>query len=320
MKTEVTDPIRKDASEVTAGKEAGLDAEGAPDPREEAIARIEQANIERMEEEQAAFDAQAGGEAPTPGGRREEPHGAAAATTEMVKVIVDGEERDLPLAEVVKGYQKDATATQRLREASDRLKDVEQREREIADREVQLKLQTADLDDNAVTGDDEALDAALDAWLEGDRDPIRNLLKKAVGGAEGAALSQDDIDRVVNQRLTERDTAQEHNAASEAFKKDYQEIFEDPFLLDMANKRYFAKVNEGMSITEAMADAGRETREWLAAKTGTAAPDPLREKLQRKQSLDTITPAGGRTAGGGPGDDYSPQATIAEMKKERGQA
>lgn len=325
METEVTDPIREDVSDVTTGSEGKQGTEGnAPDPRDEAIARIEQANLERMAQDQATFEAQqAGGEAPTPEpGRREEPQGSAETTSQMVKVLVDGEERELPLAEVVKGYQKDSAATQRLRDAADRLKEVELREKEVADREKQLKLQTSDPEDGTATTDYEAIDNAIDALLEGDKDPMRELLGKASSGGNGAGhqVSQEEIDKVVDRRISEREIANQHATAQAAFKKDYQDIFDDPFLLDMANKRYFAKLEEGKTISESMLEAGKETREWLDEKTGGAAPDPLREKLERKKSRDTITPAGSRTAGGAVEEDYSPQAIIAQMKKDRGQA
>jgi hypothetical protein len=206
---------------------------------------------------------------------------------------------------------------------------VELREKEVADREKQLKLQTSDPEDGTATTDYEAIDDAIDSLFEGDRSPIRELLGKASSGGNGTAhqVSQADIDKAVERKLAEREIekqkdeiAKQHAAAQAAFKKDYQDIFDDPLLLEKANERYFAKLEEGKTISESMLEAGRETREWLAEKAGVAAPDPLREKLERKKSRDTITPAGGRTAGGTVEEDYSPQAIIAQMKKDRGQA
>jgi hypothetical protein len=242
-------------------------------------------------------------------------------TDRKIPVKIDGEETEIPLSELVKGFQKDATASRRLEEAANQRKELDAREQELNAREAQIAQQIAApaaADDGA--GDE--VDAALDAYLEGDTTKIRELLKGATKGrAESSTpIPNEELDRLVEQKLAKRETDREHETATATFKKDYKEIFEDPDLLAAANKRFFAKIEEGKSISDAMSEAGKETKEWLAEKAGVKPGNTRDDKLQRKGNLVNLPRAGARTA---PADDLdnAPQdrsSVIAEMQKARG--
>jgi len=65
-------------------------------------------------------------------------------------------------------------------------------------------------------------------------------------------------------QMTEAEIRAEHSAAQALFKQLYPDIFANPSLLAEANKRYYAKIDQGKSITGAMLEAGQETKDYYA--------------------------------------------------------
>jgi len=240
-------------------------------------------------------------------------------TDRKIRVKIDGEERELPLSEVVKGYQKDATASKRLEEASGRKKELDDWETELRAREAQLSRK-ADDDGDDLGGEEDEVDKAIDALLDGDRSKFKEILKK--GRQESSTPTQEELDNLLEQRLSKRDVKHEHAEAQKKFKSEYQDIFEDPTLLSAANDRYYAKLDEGKSITDAMLEAGKETREWLRQKAGVKETTSLEEKQRRKSNLLNL-PVTGARSGSRSDDDNTPEdrsSVIADIKKSRGQA
>lgn len=62
-------------------------------------------------------------------------------------------------------------------------------------------------------------------------------------------------------QLNEEEIRSEHASAQALFKKLYPDVFADQTLLAEANKRYYAKLDQGKTITEAMLEAGKETQD-----------------------------------------------------------
>ncbi|MFX0206599.1 MAG: hypothetical protein ACFFDT_11490 [Candidatus Hodarchaeota archaeon] len=57
---------------------------------------------------------------------------------ETLRVKVNGVEKDLPIEEVIKGYQNNEASTKRFQEASDKEKDIQRREQEFNQAQAQL--------------------------------------------------------------------------------------------------------------------------------------------------------------------------------------
>lgn len=241
----------------------------------------------------------------------------------LVKVVLDGEEKELPLSEVVKGFQKDSVASRRLEEAAQRQKELDEKEANLLALEEQLKLQTAVEEEEE--GDD--LTSAIENLIENAdaeqtalaiRKEVERALKKATPTA-----SQSEIDKAVETKLAEEEAKREkeridseHKTANESFAKNYPEVVADPDLLAAANRRYYAKVNEGKSISQAMDEAGKETLDWLNGQRGTRR-DTLRE---RKQQITSLPMTGARSVSQ-QDEDNKPQSKsdiIAEMRRQRG--
>ena len=236
----------------------------------------------------------------------------------MHKIKIDGEEMELPLSEIVKGYQKDKSASRRMEDAAKRARELDEREETLKQAEEQLKRQTIKPAEKETTVDDDdaEIDAALDAYLEGDRDPFKAIIKSAKQGRQ-EPVPDEEIDRRVAAILAKRKQDEDHASANSQFAKDHPDILQDAFLLDMANKRYYAKIDEGKSIVEAMAEAGRETKEWLQAKTGNRNAD----KQRRKETIDNLQVAGARSSAPETDDTpENPSSIISEMRQKRGLA
>jgi hypothetical protein len=62
-------------------------------------------------------------------------------------------------------------------------------------------------------------------------------------------------------QMTEEEIRAEHAVAQALFKQLYPDIFNKPALLAEANKRYYAKIDQGKTITEAMLESGQETQD-----------------------------------------------------------
>lgn len=63
-------------------------------------------------------------------------------------------------------------------------------------------------------------------------------------------------------QMTEEEIRAEHTEAQALFKQLYPDILTNPAKLAEANKRFYAKIDQGKSIRDAMLEAGRETQDY----------------------------------------------------------
>jgi hypothetical protein len=292
-----------------------------PEKEERQLSRREQMMVQLEEKTEAQLYEESGitpdksEPAPEPEPKAEPAHEEDA----VVKVKIDGEEKEIPLSELKKGYQKDATASKRLEEvAREKAQLAAERAAFEAERKAQLEKQSIAVQADPTPVDD-GVDAALDNFVEGDKDQMRELLRRALkerAPQDPTPIPHEELDRLVEERLSIREEAREHAGAQAAFKKDYSDIFTDPDLLAAANRRYYAKIDEGKSITDAMAEAGKETKEWMQAKTGSTQ---ISDKQKRKENIDNLPTAGAR-ASATPTDETAENTSkiIADMRKARG--
>jgi hypothetical protein len=267
----------------------------------------------------------------------QEPTPAAAATPEKVRVKVDGVEQDVTLEELKKGYQKDSVASRRLEEAAQRQRDVERREAALAERERQIQASTATPSPED-EGDDDDIQAAIDALVDGDNETAAKLLKQAVkkGRAPAVATPAIDPDEIaaraeaaIEAKLTAKDNArqfQEFVAANPVFAEPTPDE-EGNVLLSPQRVRgdylfdnlYAPKWQAGeISYREAL----DKTAEHVAKEFAPVAPAPAiptpSEREQRKAKIDTIPVAHGAKQVSAP-KVQTPDEVLNEMRKARGQ-
>lgn len=328
--------IQQDATGITeeqqgtAATDDGQQQTAVMSPREAAMAAIEeQVARQREEEEVAALEGAAPAEVPArQAGASDAPSDgqqqAAPETTDpprMLTVKIDGVETQLPEAEVIKGFQKDAAASRRLEEAAQRLKEIEERERAVAEKEqaTQAPAAAAQVQDHDPA---ELARKILDGFVEGNLEEAAQALAEAlaVKARQDATpvVDASQVAEIVQQQLNATELEHDYQKAKEMFDTTYGDINQNPRLAQMCNSIYFEHLDAGKRPSEAAKLAGEEVRGLFAPPSQLSTPAATRE--ERKRNIDTINPAAAHVAA--PGQDNAsndPNAVIAEMKRARGQ-
>lgn len=242
----------------------------------------------------------------------------------LVKTKVDGEERELPVAELVKSYQKDSAASRRLEDAVRRQRELDTREAELAAKEAALQQPHNPPDVPAPSADADALARQVyDSLLDGDENKAIESIKMLMQSGRSDATPSQPIDpaevvaEVRQQIRTE--------AAMEQFGRDYSDIVADPYLAQVADAYLEQELQDGNELSVALKKAGDSTRVWLQQKTGSTSTasqqEQVDEKLAHKQELDNPPAAFTRQGHEPVPIETTPEAAgsvIAEMRKARG--
>lgn len=286
-------------------------------PRESAMALIEQ-QLEQQYQDQGMFEPDDSASAAnyTP---------AAVPETDRptVKVKVDGEEKELPLDEVVKGYQKDAAASKRLEEAARYRAELEEKERQLAEREAALGKGDSSEQQLPSGAPDEGVEdrarALVGKLLEGEVEDAVAMLAEVMQGRSGSTVDESKVAEIVQRAEVQREYERDFNTAKQLFDTDYADINADPYLARLANDIFAQEIQAGKMPSEAAKAAGDGTREWLKQFTGRATGVSTQERIARKQQIDTLPARSGRSATSQQDDQESTADVIASMKQRRGQ-
>lgn len=317
------DAIQQDANEAGQDQQHDEGQQKFVSARDLQFAAIEQ-QLERQYEEMGAIapDSQDQGSQ-----QQDQAPAVPASDRQMVKVKVDGEEKEVPLEEVVKGYQIDSAARKRLEEAALQKKELEQKEKELAEREARLQGNSQQAAAPSTT-DESAVDTAralldkLSGAMVGDEDEAEQavqLLASVIGGTKqaDAAVDESRISDMISQVEAQREYNRDMQAAKALFDTEYGEINKDPNLAKVANDIFAAELQAGKMPSEAAKAAGDGTRNWLKQITGGASGASA-DRTARKQTIDTLPSAGVRTASTYEGAETAADV-IADMRRSRGQ-
>lgn len=323
--------IQPDAQETTG--EENADFNRPLTPREQALARIDQMSNELVDQQNVEH-AKANN-LPDPiliSGRDVEPVVEEPAAQEQptepaevpqtVKVKVDGEELELPISEVIKGYQKDATASKRLELAAQKLREIEAKEQELATKAI------IEPPPSETKTDEEIRTKAtniVNALSYGDMDSAINDLA-AVLAARGntpvvaPTIDPDQVTQLVRQTLTRESLDREFQDTQQWFRENHADLNDNPKLADMVNTEYSRALDEGLTPRKATEKAVSEVRGFIAQLTKSTAPNSQvqQQRETRKQTIDTLTPATGRFEQGTKEPD-KPEDAIAEIRSRRWQ-
>jgi len=244
-----------------------------------------------------------------------------AADSSLIKVKVDGEELELPLAELVKSYQKDATATRRLQQATEILRNAEQQVSKSA--QVGDKINPPE----AAPTDEERMaqiKGAFSKLYEGDEEGAAAAMLKLF---EGAKATQKPIDAAQVAAEVKQQLAVE--SAYGQVQTDYPEIFANDergvVLGKAAYERMVAKESIGIPRAQALRESTEEvaTIFGLGKKEGRPQSEQVQRtardtKLERKQNLD-IPGSANAVAGNkqSPAEVQNVSSVIQEMAKSR---
>lgn len=263
------------------------------------------------------------------------------------KVKLDGQEVELPLSEVIKGYQKDAVASRRLAEAAEERRRLEALQREVeAERERQKAAKGAQTpspktDPVEAGGDDGDVDAqikaAMSALVDGDEETATKALKSLLKGRrdEGHPQTTPQIDEEAiiakAQERTREALAQER--AQEDNQKAWQEFVgsNEAFADDQSkerqygdylfNTKYIPMLQAGeISYREALSKTAEEVNAvFRPAPSESSSTSTRQQKEERKKAIDNLPVAGARAVRQAPKEETADDV-LTEMRQARGQA
>ena len=253
-----------------------------------------------------------------------------------VRVKVDGEEKDLTLADVVASYQKGEAASRRLTEATNQAKMI------IADAtKAAEELKNAAALQNTAPGETANADdkktaikakyvALSEAQFTGDTNKAADIqmeIDEMRGTSQGTAQTF-DTSKIVEEltpRIKQQVTLE---SAYEDFATDYSEIVSNPALNGMAVSEFQRLVAGGKDVRTAFKESGEYVRTEVkkiagtygmteANQQSTAANDKLARK--EKASAETaITAASGVKTATTEVKPQSRQDVLDEMTRARG--
>ena len=247
----------------------------------------------------------------------------------MVKVKIDGEEQTLPVSEVIKGYQKDQTASRRLTEATRLLTLAEQQASKVAHNSSMENNSSVAESSGTGEGGKEVRRAKIKgAFLKlyvGDEDGAVDELMSVIG--EGVEkTTQPPVDTATIAAQVKQQLAVE--SAYEDVKSDYPALFGDDergiVLGGEVVRRIEGKRLSGLSQDSALRESAEEVAklfgvEKASGRQQTGSPSTAKDtKLARKAELDF--PASASVVAGGkssPAEAPNVSSTIQEMAAQR---
>jgi hypothetical protein len=251
-----------------------------------------------------------------------------ALKDKRVKVKIDGVEREVALSQVVRNFQKDGAADNRLRDANEALR----RAKELEDRLAQREAPVAQEPTPKPSSPEESVAARkkfLDAMFRGDEEAAGTAFDEAVAAVAGRGNTTTlDPDAIIKQALPALKQQMDIDSALTEFRSKYASIDADPYLAQRAADSARQKIADGLSHREALLEAGAETLDWIrgitsvpATENTTATTQQMTDRQTRKQSHSESIVTG---AAGKVGSEQPKPLTRAEelnqMRASRGQA
>lgn len=240
---------------------------------------------------------------------------SAALAGKKFRMRIDGEDRDVDAEKAIRQIQKGEAADKRLADATRLLEEAkhinatarmqQQAPAPAPAPAVDRKAMKKNLLDALFQGDEEKADAALDAFLEstGRQEPTLDR-----GALAADVKKQLDID-----------------SALSVFASKYQTIATDTYLAAKADTLLRQKMDEGLSLGQALDESGQETLDWVRGIAGVSkekAPpttEKMTERLSRKSAAtDDVVGTGLKLVTKEP-EPQTRMSVIEEMRRARGQ-
>ena len=253
----------------------------------------------------------------------------------MFKTIVDGKERLIPLDRARAELQKLGAGDERLRSAAAQQADLRAREERIRAAEAQLatrqhpSAQAPAVDYRKLAG--EAVRSLVSEPEDKAAERLAETFRQIGQAAQAPTIDAAAITRMAREEATRTIAAEREKEALgtgfSQFTKNYPDIAADSDLFALADRKseVIAAEHPEWAPHQIMDEAGKQTRAWLQS-IGAPVKTVTRENAtkgnqQRKQNLvpmpqpRSAAPAVRAEAD----DDSSPAATLAAIRKMRGQ-
>lgn len=265
----------------------------------------------------------------------------------MVQLKVDGQVRLIPADQARAQLQKATAAELRLQQATQMRKQNEAqaasltaREANVAAREAKIQLSTP-----VVAADDPGLHREakdlVTSLLSDSPEVAATKLAGALARNRQAATPAVDVRSIVEQATVAAKQSIRAEEASKdvvkgfkSFETDYPEIAQDPNLFRYADSLsdVIATEHPDWAPSQIMAEAGKQTRDWVASLGGTIAAPVVKPPLavpttnSRQLAKQQLRPApvvravSRSTAASPDNAPLAPADVLAEIRRSRGQA
>lgn len=260
--------------------------------------------------------------------------------TPVMKMLVDGEEKLVPLKDVQAGQQKGVAVETRFRENSDWSEQLSNREKDLNEREQKLgternsPLPLPGVGDQGTRENDlDEAQSIVDNLLHGDPDDAVEALATVISSGRASsqtAASTDELVDATAKRVRE-DREQEDLQTSmidglTTFKEEHTDIYEDPDLYALANSKTnrIALDNPEWTPTAVMREAGKQVREKFMGQgpvIDLVDADLKNDRQARKDSLVPIPAKRTHVAEKPEAEkEETPADIMDEVRRGRGQS
>lgn len=264
----------------------------------------------------------------------------------MLRTVVDGHQKLVPLDKARASLQKNMAADARLQEASEAQKRIEEREKALAEREAALQANLQQAQDSAqppnagaeVSEEQLKKDAQelVGELFTGTQEEAAAKLADMVSKTRGVSTTQLNADQIAakavaaaRDQLAREAVEKDVQSGFAKFQADYPEIASDTVLFQLADgmTTTIQKEHPDWMPSEVMAEAGKRTREWVEQQRGGAPAEEASEQTpaqgiernERKRQLRRVPRARQGTPPKAEVEvEPSPSDVIAEMRKARG--
>lgn len=248
----------------------------------------------------------------------------------LVKIKVDGVEREVPLSELVRTAQKHEAADKRLAEATRLLQEAETKRREA---EAPQQAQPApaaqapeqakpDSSDKVRQDREQKAKEFLEAMFHGDEDRatqiLAGLMPESPPPQETATKAPDP-----EELAAQVEASLERRSALKQFASAYPEVLKDTDLAALADMKLARRLAQGEPFSQALMSIGEELYTKTGLKTPVAATQETppaapsqTERVERKKAAD---PVRGRSASTASTQEAppSPSDVIKQMQEAR---
>lgn len=259
----------------------------------------------------------------------------------LVKVKINGKER-LVLQETIdkhggiRAYQSIVSANERFEQTAAAQKQLEQDRQQIereraelrnAQQQVQEVLKQREIEKaqqtvgnaNISKFDKVAFAKRMqEAVIADDLEELGNILEEVSLAGRQNSTPTPDVNQLVSAVTQQVERKTEQREAQRKFQETYSDILEDDELFTIADQRTLKLKAEhpDWGLEQILMEAGKQTKEWLAAKTGQQATV---NRQDRKRSVSVMSGANARNAP--PPEPQLPSRSewIQQQKKARGQ-
>jgi hypothetical protein len=327
MTTETNDAIHEDVS--VAGQGVDNANETAADDNNANARRLtpHAAALESIADKLYSDEEQPQGE--TEDDETKPPQGApqpeSSAQEQMVKVKIDGEEKELPLSEIIKSYQKDSAASRRLEEAAQEWRRIEEERARLQAEAEALKhpkpQQTETQPQNTSQPSVEDARRIYESLMLGDEESGIKALTELLTKGRGTEAPTIPVEQVASEAAELAQRQIDYKLAMRNFEQKYPDLAKDPDLNRMTVNLVYQTAQTSTTYDEAFEKAATATRDWVRKKVeslGLSVQSPVNERMERKHQLDNLPTASVRQPPKPAPKEESPSEIVAQMRRARG--